>query len=99
MSVFQGVSYPLRDWVDRDGGYFILNERIGDIADQVVKVRKQLRSITSTSVKCVDQSPCYPGLLFFDLDPVDRPTDRAVEEYTEWLVSIVDKDTLKAACR
>jgi hypothetical protein len=29
MSVFQGVSYPLRDWVDRDGGYFVLNERIG----------------------------------------------------------------------
>ncbi|KAJ5404008.1 hypothetical protein N7509_003879 [Penicillium cosmopolitanum] len=52
----------LRDWVDRDGRYFVLNERIGgqkleeawnslserqkiDVADQVVKVRKQLRSV------------------------------------------------------
>lgn len=40
-----------------------------DIADQVVQVRKQLKSITSTSIQCVDQSPCYPGLLFFDLEP------------------------------
>lgn len=40
-----------------------------DIADQVVEVRKQLRSVTSSSIQCVDQSPCYPGLLFFDLEP------------------------------
>ncbi|KAJ5172338.1 hypothetical protein N7492_004931 [Penicillium capsulatum] len=40
-----------------------------DIADQVVEVIKQLRSLTSTSIQCVDQSPCYPGLLFFDLEP------------------------------
>lgn len=39
------------------------------IADQVVQVRKQLRSVTSTSIQCVDESPCYPGLLFFDLEP------------------------------
>jgi len=39
------------------------------IADQVVQVRKQLRSVTSTSIQCIDQSPCYPGLLFFDLEP------------------------------
>jgi len=76
----------IRDWVDRDGRYFVLNERIHGqtleeawpllsdtqkiaIADQVVQVRKQLRSITSTSIQCIDQSPCYPGLLFFDLEP------------------------------
>lgn len=40
------------------------------IADQVVQMRKQLRSsVTSTSIQCVDQSPCYPGLLFFDIEP------------------------------
>ncbi|CAI7635368.1 unnamed protein product [Penicillium manginii] len=72
----------LRDWVDRDGRYFVLNERISgqtleeawtslsetqkiDFADEVVK----LRSVTSASIQCVDQSPCYPGLLFFDLEP------------------------------
>ncbi|KAJ5577057.1 hypothetical protein N7535_003983 [Penicillium sp. DV-2018c] len=76
----------LHDWVDREGRYFVLNERIDgqtleeawpslsvdqkiDIADQVVKIRKQLRSITSASIQCIDQSPCYPGLLFFDLEP------------------------------
>ncbi|KKK20288.1 hypothetical protein P175DRAFT_0505156 [Aspergillus ochraceoroseus IBT 24754] len=80
------VPKVLRDWVDRDGRYFVLNERIGgqtleetwaslseaqriEIADQVVGVRKQLRSVTSSSIQCVDQSPCYPGLLFFDLEP------------------------------
>ncbi|QSS58629.1 hypothetical protein I7I51_08057 [Histoplasma capsulatum] len=40
-----------------------------DVADQVVKVRKKLRSVTSTSIQCVDQSSSYPGLLFFDLEP------------------------------
>lgn len=76
----------LRDWVDRDGRYFVLTERIDGqtleeawpflselqriaIADQVVHVRKQLRSITSASIQSVDQSQCYPGLLFFDLEP------------------------------
>lgn len=38
-----------------------------DIADQVVEVRKQLWFVMSTSIQCVDQSPCYPGLLYFDL--------------------------------
>lgn len=80
------VPKVLRDWVDRDGRYFVMNERIDGqtleeawpslselqkiaIADQVVQVRKQLRSVTSGSIQCVDQSPCYPGLLFFDLEP------------------------------
>lgn len=80
------VPKVLRDWVDRDGRYFVLNERIHGqtleeawpslselqkiaIADQVVQVRTQLRSVTSASIQCVDQSPCYPGLLFFDLAP------------------------------
>lgn len=39
------------------------------IADQVVEVRKQLRSHTSTSMQTVDQRPCCPGLLFFDREP------------------------------
>ncbi|KAL4875023.1 hypothetical protein BJY04DRAFT_233086 [Aspergillus karnatakaensis] len=80
------VPKVLHDWVDRDGRYFVLNERVADqtlekawptlsesqkisFADQVIQVRKQLRSITSASIQCVDQSPCYPGLLFFDLEP------------------------------
>lgn len=36
------------------------------IADQVVEVRNELRSITSTSIQSVDQASCYPGLLFSD---------------------------------
>ncbi|CAG8373869.1 unnamed protein product [Penicillium salamii] len=65
LATYTDVPVPkvLRDWVDRDGRYFILNEH------QVVQVRKQLRSVTSASIQCVDQSPCYPGLLFFDLEP------------------------------
>lgn len=80
------VPRALRDWIDREGLYFVLNERIHgqtleeawpflsepqkiNIADQVVQIRQQLRSITSSSTQCVDQSPCYPGLLFFDLEP------------------------------
>lgn len=40
------------------------------IADQVVQVRKQLRSnFTSTTIQSVDQGPCYPGLLFLDMEP------------------------------
>lgn len=88
LTTYTNIPIPkvLRDWVDRDGRYFVLNERIGgqtleeawtslseakkiDIADQVVKVRKQLRSVTSTSIQCVDQSLYYPDLLFFDLEP------------------------------
>ncbi|KAJ5101307.1 hypothetical protein NUU61_003529 [Penicillium alfredii] len=59
--------------VDRDGRYFVLNERIDsqtleeawtslsepqkiDIADQVVKVRKQLRSVSSTSIQCAHEN-------------------------------------------
>lgn len=73
----------LRDWVDSDGRYFVLLERIQgqtleqawptlsesqktSLADQVVNIREKLRSITSTSIRGVDQNPCYPGLLFFD---------------------------------
>lgn len=80
------VSKVLHDWVDREGRYFTLEERVDgqtleeawpslsesqktDIADQVVGVRKQLQSVTSASIQSVDQSPCYPGLLFFDLQP------------------------------
>ncbi|GAB1208491.1 hypothetical protein APSETT445_007242 [Aspergillus pseudonomiae] len=77
----------IRDWVDRDGRYFALTERIQgqtleqawptlsesqriSIADQVVQVRKQLRSnFTSTTMQSVDQGPCYPGLLFLDMEP------------------------------
>ncbi|CRG83008.1 hypothetical protein PISL3812_00356 [Talaromyces islandicus] len=40
------------------------------IADQIVQVRKQLRSkFTSTSMQTIDQGPCYPGLLFLDIKP------------------------------
>lgn len=40
------------------------------IADQVVQVRKQLRSnFTSTTIQTIDQGPCYPGLLFLDMEP------------------------------
>ncbi|RJE19646.1 Phosphotransferase enzyme family [Aspergillus sclerotialis] len=39
------------------------------IADQVVQVRKQFRSITSSSIQCIDGSPCYSSLLFFDHEP------------------------------
>ena len=77
------VPKVLLDWVDGNGRYFVLQERIQGqtlehawpslsdfqktaIADQVVEVRKQLRSLTSTSIQSVDQSPCYPGLLFPD---------------------------------
>lgn len=80
------IPKALRDWVDRDGRYFVMTERIGgqtleeawpslsepqriNVADQVVQVRKQLRSVTSTSIQSVDNSPCYPGLLFFDPKP------------------------------
>ncbi|KAJ5361169.1 kinase-like domain-containing protein [Penicillium brevicompactum] len=77
----------IRDWVDRNGRYFTLTERIQgqtleqawptlsesqkvSIADQVVQVRKQLRSkFTSTTIQSVDQGPCYPGLLFLDMEP------------------------------
>ena len=88
LAAYTDIPVPnvLRDWVDHNGRYFVLNERICGqtleeawpslsepqkiaIADQVVQVRKQLRSITSTSIQCVDESPCYPGLLFFDLEP------------------------------
>lgn len=39
------------------------------IADQVIGVRKQLRALTSKSIQSVDQSPCYPALLFSDREP------------------------------
>lgn len=70
------VPKVLRDWVDHDGRYFVMTERIRGqtleeawpslskpqkvaIADQVVEVRKQLRSVISPSIECVDHSPCY----------------------------------------
>ncbi|KAJ5797040.1 uncharacterized protein N7518_005580 [Penicillium psychrosexuale] len=88
LATYTDIPVPkvLRDWVDRDGRYFVMTERIDGqtleeawpslsepqkvaIADQVVEVRKQLRSITSTSIECVDHTPCYPSLLFFNLEP------------------------------
>lgn len=88
LATYTDIPVPkvLRDWVDRDGRYFVMNERIHGqtleetwpslsgaqkvaIADQVVQVRKQLRSVTSRSIECVDHSPCYLGLLFFSLEP------------------------------
>ncbi|CAG8159700.1 unnamed protein product [Penicillium salamii] len=76
----------LRDWVDGDGRYFVLQERIQgqtleqawsslskeqkvNIADDVVRVREQLRSFKSTSIQNVDQTPCCPSLLFSDRKP------------------------------
>ncbi|KAJ5185537.1 hypothetical protein N7491_006597 [Penicillium cf. griseofulvum] len=87
------ASYPnipvpkiIRSWVDGNGRYFVLQERIQgetleqawsslsesqkvDIADSVIEIRKQLRTIKSTSIQSVDQSPCFPGLLFSDREP------------------------------
>jgi aminoglycoside phosphotransferase (APT) family kinase protein len=39
------------------------------IADQVIEVRKKLRSLTSESMQSVDRSPYYPRLLFSDREP------------------------------
>jgi hypothetical protein len=81
----------LRDWVDRDGRYFVLNERIDgqtleeawtslsepqkiDVADQVVKVRKQLRSVTSTSISVLIKAHVIQAYYFSILSPVDRFT-------------------------
>ncbi|KAE8310757.1 hypothetical protein BDV41DRAFT_579277 [Aspergillus transmontanensis] len=80
------VPKVLRDWVDDNHRYFILEERVDGqtleeawpslstsqkalIADQVAEVRNQLKNITSPSIQSVDQGPCIPGLLFFDLEP------------------------------
>ncbi|CAL5870869.1 uncharacterized protein PFLUO_LOCUS5110 [Penicillium psychrofluorescens] len=80
------VPKVVRDWVDRDERYFVLEERVDgqtlekawpslsesqkkDIADQVSEIRKQLCSLTSTSIQTIDQGPCYPKLLFFDGKP------------------------------
>lgn len=80
------VPKVLLGWVDGNGRYFVLQERMQGqtlehawpslpesqktaVADQVVEVRKQLRSLTSTSIQSVDQSPCYPGLLFSNSNP------------------------------
>lgn len=80
------VPKQLRDWVDSDGRYLTMTERIHgqtleeawpalsesqriSIADQVVQVRKQLRSnFTSTAIQTVEQGPCYPGLLFLNME-------------------------------
>jgi hypothetical protein len=40
-----------------------------DIAGKVSEVRKQLCSVTSTSIQTIGQGPCYPRLLFFDGKP------------------------------
>ncbi|KAE8404639.1 phosphotransferase enzyme family-domain-containing protein [Aspergillus pseudonomiae] len=42
------------------------------IADQVVQVRKKLRSLTSESIQTVDHGPCEPALLFPDRAPHGR---------------------------
>jgi len=85
LATYPDITAPkvLRDWVDSNGRYFVLQGRIRGqtleqawpslpesqktaMADQVVEVRNKLRSITSTSMQSVDQSPYYPGLLFSD---------------------------------
>ncbi|KAL3440484.1 kinase-like domain-containing protein [Aspergillus insuetus] len=48
---------------------FLTEPQKSAIADQVVEFRKQLRSLTSKSIQCVDQGPCYPALLFSDRKP------------------------------
>ncbi|CAG8209725.1 unnamed protein product [Penicillium olsonii] len=88
LASYSNIPVPkiLRDWVDSNGRYFVLQERIQGqtlekawsslsksqkvgLADEVIGIRKQLRSLRSTSIQNVDQSPCFPGLLFFDLEP------------------------------
>ncbi|KAJ5490683.1 hypothetical protein N7463_010964 [Penicillium fimorum] len=88
LTSYSNIPVPkiLRDWVDGNGRYFVLQERIQgqtleqawsslsksqkvDIADEVIEIRKQLRSFQSTSIQTVDQSPCFPGLLFSDREP------------------------------
>ncbi|OOF99121.1 hypothetical protein ASPCADRAFT_513206 [Aspergillus carbonarius ITEM 5010] len=88
LATYEDIPAPklLRDWVDRDGRYFVLVECMDGqtlekvwpslsesqklvIADQVVQVRNQLRKLTSPSIQGVDQCPCSPALLFFDLKP------------------------------
>lgn len=43
-------------------------EKVG-IAEEVAGVVKKMQSVTSNVIQSVDGSPCYPGLLFFDLEP------------------------------
>ena len=79
----------IRDWVDSDRRYFVLQERIKGqtleqawptlsesqktaIADQVVQIRKKLRSLTSESIQTVDHGPCELALLFPDRAPHGR---------------------------
>ncbi|PLB43349.1 kinase-like protein [Aspergillus steynii IBT 23096] len=76
----------VRDWSDKNGRYFVLQEQIYGqtleeawpslsapqriaIADQVADIRKRLCKVTSTSIQTVDGGQCYPGLLFFNLEP------------------------------
>ncbi|KAL4903877.1 kinase-like domain-containing protein [Aspergillus multicolor] len=65
------VPKVLRDWVDHDGRGMAFFDPIPkiSIADQVVQIRTQLRSLTASSIQCIDGSPCYPCLLFLDLEP------------------------------
>ncbi|QKX64068.1 uncharacterized protein TRUGW13939_11241 [Talaromyces rugulosus] len=63
----------IRDWMVKtlEEAWPSLSEsqRIS-IADQVVEVRKLLRlNFTSNTIQTVDQGPCYPGLLFLDMEP------------------------------
>lgn len=88
LTAYSNIRVPkvLRDWVDSNGRYFVLQERIPgqtleqtwselsksqkvDIADEVIEIRKQLRSLKSTSIQSVDQSSCFPALLFSDREP------------------------------
>ncbi|KAJ5714864.1 uncharacterized protein N7483_012045 [Penicillium malachiteum] len=80
------ISVPkvLRDWVDSDGRYFALTERMkgqtldevwsslsetqkNSIADEVVAVRRNLRSITSNAIQDVDRNATRIWLLCYDL--------------------------------
>ncbi|KAJ5223958.1 hypothetical protein N7468_008500 [Penicillium chermesinum] len=88
LSKYSDIPAPklIRDWVDDDGRYFVLQARIKGqtleeawptlpesqktaIADQVVQIRKKLRSVTSDSIQTVGQGPCYPALLLPDRAP------------------------------
>ncbi|KAJ6024297.1 hypothetical protein N7540_005094 [Penicillium herquei] len=80
------VPKVLRDWVDSDGRYFVLTERMKgqtlekvwsslsetqkiSITDEVIAIRRNLRSITSDAIQGVDRNAANIGLLFFDSGP------------------------------
>ncbi|KAL2871673.1 aminoglycoside phosphotransferase family protein [Aspergillus lucknowensis] len=64
------VSRVIRDWVDRDGRYFVLNARVrGQTLEEAWNSLSESQKVDVADQVCVDQSPCYPGLLFFELEP------------------------------